>query len=645
MKTIAEIAPIARLPRKLSFFDYEVPAEMESTLFVGQAVEIPLRKRKVAGIVLKLKRRTRSEFKGIKPVSKVIEGLRLPEPQVRLAKWISQYYLASLASVFKAIMPAVPKRKSSKPAKRIAATENASCPALKVPRTSLSKIKAAVEAAGKPGKHLLLYGDFRKKTAVFLKATERCLAKGRQVLVICPHARDIAPIYSCLAGKYKDSISLLFSDLPKNAYLKEWKRIASGQARVVIGTRSAVLAPAKDLGLVILDDEESWDHKQPDRNPRYDARRVAEKLADLHGSAAIFASQAPSAEAWKKAADGKWKVLRLDRYPSQSRTVVDMNDELVGQNFSPLSNRLQGAIEKTLAEGKRAVLLLNRKGSATLVACRDCGHVCKCPDCRLAFDCESQEGGTRLVCRHCKRKQPVPLACPGCQGTNIRISGTGIQKVEKELAKLFPRAKVVSIDKKTEKVAKFDIAVGTRAMLEKKIPGKIGLVAIVSADTLLHRPDFRSGEKAFKDICKTINWSRTRFLPSLPKLIIQTYNPEHYAMANAASGNIEKFYEKELADRKNFRYPPFAGLARIAVRFPEDETEKYRKKMHKVAHDIEKELPGVEVFGPLAPAKSVKGDKRVLQLAIKGLTEKDKAKLPIHVPDDWTIDIDPEQIL
>ncbi len=394
------------------------------------------------------------------------------------------------------------------------------------------------------------------------------LSRGKQAIVLIP---EIALTYQTVLRFYRrfgDRIAVVNSRLSAGERYDQFERARTGQASVMIGPRSALFTPFTELGLIILDEEHETAYKS-ELSPRYHARQVAEKRAELAGAALVMGSATPSLEAYSGALSGRYALYRLpERAKRDSRMarvqVVDLRAEMRDGNRSVFSRTLRSAMDRELREGNQIMLFLNRRGYANFVSCRSCGEAVKCPHCDVTL---TLHRGGRLVCHYCNYQIPTPKKCPSCGSPYIAAFGTGTQKVEELTRQMFPRARVLRMDLDTtsrkggheEILSAFadgeaDILVGTQMIVKGHDFPRVTLVGILAADLSLYAPDFRCGERTFQLLTQAAGRAgRDR---REGRVIIQTYSPEHYSIVCAARQDYEAFYRKELAYRQVLHYPP-----------------------------------------------------------------------------------------
>lgn len=441
---------------------------------------------------------------------------------------------------------------------------------------ALAEIKRRL-ALPQPGTCLLYGVTGSGKTEVYLHAIAAVLEQGRQALVLVPEIALTPQMIGRFRARFGAQVAVLHSALGTGERFDEWRHVQAGEASIVVGARSAVFAPFTNLGLIVLDEEHETSYKQ-DESPRYHARDVAAWLAERHGALLMLGSATPALETFTRARQGEIGLLRLpERVAGQAlpdMTLVDLRAELQAGHRGVISRALRASLARCLEAGGQAILFLNRRGYSTFVLCRTCGHTVSCPDCELALT--YHQGQTHLTCHWCGHTEPAPQTCPACGSQAIRYFGAGTQRVEEELQALFPAVPMARLDVDTtrrkgaheEILAAFGrgetrVLIGTQ-MVAKGLdfPG-VTLVGVIAADTALHFPDFRAAERTFQLLTQVAGRSgRGR---AAGHVVIQTYNPEHYAIAEACRHDYEAFYAQESEIRRELGYPPWAELIKFVV--------------------------------------------------------------------------------
>ncbi|WP_432806901.1 primosomal protein N' [Paenibacillus camelliae] len=536
------------------------------------------------------------------------------------------------------------------------------------------------------GQTMLLYGVTGSgKTEVYLQSIADCLALGRQAIVLVPEISLTPQMVERFKSRFGDAVAVMHSRLSDGERYDEWRKIRHGQADVVVGARSAIFAPFAQIGLIIIDEEHETSYKQDD-TPKYHARDVAVRRAKQHGAVVVLGSATPSLETYMAAsrtpAVGSEPPLlpmpeRVSGQPMPEVHIVDMRDELSRGNRSMFSTSLYDALKLRLERGEQAVLLLNRRGYSTFVMCRSCGYTAACPHCDISLTFHQKTHVLR--CHYCGYTEQEPRTCPSCDSEHIRFFGTGTQKVEEELAKLFPGIRVIrmDVDTTTEKNShekllkafgerKADVLLGTQMVAKGLDFPYVTLVGVIAADTTLNLPDFRSAERTFQLLTQVAGRAGRHHLQG--EVMIQTYNPEHYAIVAAADHHYEQFLEQELELRMQMMYPPYCRL--VCITMSSERLDQLTEVSARFAQELRElaEYEGVlvplhsrmmralEILGPVAsPLARIKDRYRyqcvikyrgsidassLLERAMKPFVE---GKLSKQV--QFSVDIDPQVIL
>lgn len=458
----------------------------------------------------------------------------------------------------------------------------------------------------------LLYGVTGSgKTEVYLQSIQRVLEDGKEAIVLVPEISLTPQMVKRFKGRFGDQVAVMHSGLSAGEKYDEWRKIQRKEVKVVVGARSAIFAPFENLGIIIIDEEHETSYKQ-EENPRYHARDVAIKRAENHNCPVVLGSATPSLESFARAQKGVYHLLTLEnRMNNQALPavdIIDMREELREGNRSMFSRKLLEKIKDRLGKKEQIVLFLNKRGHSSFVMCRDCGYVINCPHCDISLTYHRYN--QQMKCHYCGYEASVPNACPECESEHIRYFGTGTQKVEEELAKILPEAKVIRMDVDTtsrkgthEKLldqfqeGHADILLGTQMIAKGLDFPNITLVGVLSADTMLHLPDFRSSEKTFQLLTQVSGRAGRHELEG--EVIIQTYTPEHYSIELAGEQDYDKFYDREMMVRKIHRYPPFFYISLVTV--SHEELMKAVSVTEKITQYIQSKLSAESiVLGPVA---------------------------------------------
>ncbi|HEX9412838.1 MAG TPA: primosomal protein N' [Ktedonobacterales bacterium] len=507
------------------------------------------------------------------------------------------------------------------------------------------------------------------KTEIYLQALAVHLAEGRRGIVLVPEIALTPQAMVRFAGRFPGRVALLHSGLTDAERLDEWRRIRAGLVDVVVGSRSALFAPVDRLGLIVVDEEHEAAYKQEGRGPTYHARDVAVELGRLSGATVVLGSATPSVESFWHASRGDYRLVELAARapsggagrPSSLPTVqiVDLRAELRAGNTSILGTALQVALKETLASGQQAILFLNRRGMASSVLCRECGFVARCARCDVPLTYHASEDA--LICHYCGQRQAAPQVCPHCWGASLRYFGLGTERVEAAVRRLLPQARVLRWDRDTartrraheELLAAFsnrhaDVMVGTQMIAKGlDLPG-VTLVGVVSADVALYLPDFRASERAFQLLTQVAGRAGRGETPG--RVIVQTFNPDHFCIQAAARHEYHAFYAAEVSARQRYGYPPFRQFVKFTFthadrHLAQIEATVLADRLQRLI--AEHELHATDLVGP-APAfmERLRGHYRWHVIArgpdLRALLH---ALAPEDLPRGWAVDVDPASTL
>ncbi|WP_196594623.1 primosomal protein N' [Pectinatus sottacetonis] len=452
------------------------------------------------------------------------------------------------------------------------------------------------------------------KTQIYIETARSVLSKNRQALILVPEIVLTGQLVFSLKKYFADEVVVIHSRLTISERNDAFTRIRTNNARVIIGARSAIFAPFADLGLIVMDEEHDASYKQ-DESPRYHTRDIAEKMSQLYNAVLILGSATPSIESYFNAIKGKYTLLtmphRIDNRPLPQIKCIDMREELKLGNHHILSRPLAALIENTLTQKQQIIIMLNRRGYSTFVMCRSCGLVIKCPQCGLPL---VYHRGNYLQCHHCDIRMNVPDVCPSCQSHYIKYFGSGTEKLEQELKETFPDARVIRLDRDTTgkkmaqqkiltafKTGNYDILLGTQMVAKGHDIPNVTAVGIISADASLNMPDFRAPERCFGLITQTAGRAgRGKFKGHV---IVQSYNPDHYAVLAGIKQNYDEFYNHELKLRRELFYPPFAKLIKLTIQ--NEQEIMALKKADKIRNLFKENFTDSNNYQIIGPAPSV----------------------------------------
>jgi primosomal protein N' (replication factor Y) len=497
---------------------------------------------------------------------------------------------------------------------------------------AFATVRAAIEAH--EFHTFLLHGITGSgKTEVYLSAIEATLEAGRSALLLVPEIALTPAVAGQFFARFGDRVAILHSAFTDTERTEQWRRIRSGAAGVVVGTRSGVFAPVRNLGLIVVDEEHDQSYKQ-EETPRYNGRDVAIVRAQAAGACVVLGSATPSLESRYNAQRGKYTLLelpeRIEQRPLPKVELIDMRDEfLETRKQSTFSRKLIEAIGQRLDNREQTMLLLNRRGFSSFVACRACGERIQCRNCAVTLTYHRRD--RRLLCHYCGYAERVPSICPKCQSEHIYFLGVGSEKVEDELHSQFPRARITRLDRDTVtgkrqyevilqgfREGSYDILVGTQMIAKGHDIPNVTLVGVVSADVGLGLPDFRAAERTFQLLTQVAGRAGRGDLPGI--VLAQTINPDHYAIRMAAAHDYQAFYEKELNFRRMMHYPPFTAMANLLVR--SEKQEEALRLSAELGRLLTPEPENIKVLGPAeAPVPRLKNEFRY-QLLIKSASRK-----------------------
>jgi primosomal protein N' (replication factor Y) len=585
-------------------FTYEAPDDVGA----GAVVSVPFGRSTVRGVVVGFETIPPTGVEAL-PVGRVLD--RLPPALVELALWLADYYGSTPARALGLVAPAKRARRGDRrPTPTGIAGE---APPARLTSEQEAAVGTIVEAMDAGGGRFLLFGATGSgKTEVYLRACAAALERGLGAIVLVPEIALTPQALGRFQARFGERIALLHSNLTEAERRDQRERIAAGEARVVVGARSAVFAPVRGLGLICVDEEHDASYKQ-ESDPRYDARTVAAKRAALEGAVAVFGSATPRPESWAALERLDLGGRLVGRLPPVR--VVDLRRE----RGYPLSAPLLAELGRVAERGGKAILLLNRRGVSPALHCRACGVTRRCPNCDVALVLHATGGGrTResvLRCHHCGHEERSPELCPECGSAELARIGAGTQRLERELAARVPELERIRLDADTRDpsaaLARFAAAdravlLGTQMVAKGHHFEGVALAAVVDADTGLALPDFRAEERTFQ-LLTQLSGRSGRDAPG--RVLIQTFEPDARPIELAARHDVERFLAGELERRKALAYPPFRHLVRIVVSGPEPAAPV------RALEELKAELRAEDVLGP-APILRLRGRYRA-QLVVK----------------------------
>lgn len=467
------------------------------------------------------------------------------------------------------------------------------------------------------------------KTEVYLQVIAEVLNQGKTAIMLVPEISLTPQMVQRFKSRFGEHVAVMHSGLSQGEKYDEWRKIERGEAEVVVGARSAIFAPIENIGVIIIDEEHEASYKQ-EETPRYHARDLAIWRSEYHHCPVVLGSATPSLESRARAQKNVYQRLRLTQRANQAATlptidVVDMRQEVENGNVSSFSMSLQEKLQERLEKNEQSVLLLNRRGYSSFVMCRDCGYVLPCPNCDISLTLHMDS--KTMKCHYCGHEERIPYRCPNCGQDKIRYYGTGTQKVEEELQTLLPDSRILRMDVDTtrrkgahEKILRTfgegqaDILLGTQMIAKGLDFPNVTLVGVLNADTALNLPDFRSSERTFQLLTQVSGRAGRAEKPG--EVIIQSFNPEHYAIQLAKAQDYEDFYTKEMYIRHRGNYPPYYFTVQITASHPEE--NEAAKQMFQIATKLKQGLsPQAILLGPTPSAIMRVNNRYFYQVIIK----------------------------
>ena len=579
MSPIAEVAFNLPLDRT---FHYFVPPTLQGRLQVGMRVIAPFGPRERVGYVLQLL--TQSPIRELKPIRRIIDPVpMITDERWALATWLSDYYYCSVGEALAAMVPASLRLSAVPGSSPTAAPDTRG----EVPGSAhvltthqQRALKAIVASmASSRAERIVLHGITGSgKTELYLRAIGETLRQGRSAICLVPEISLTPQTTDRFLERFGERVAVWHSRLSAKQRAGEWAKLASGACRIVVGARSAVFAPVRHLGLVILDEEHEQAYKQ-EGVPRYHAREVAIARARLTGATVVLGSATPSIESYYAAAQQRGGILtlpeRIKGRPLPTVELIDMREELaLRHRAAPFSDRLQQALQQAVERGEQVMLLLNRRGFSRISQCKTCGAVERCTRCSvpLVYHASRKE----MVCHYCNFHHAPEEICPQCHKGYLRFRGTGTERVESELHRLFPATSIARMDRDTTttreshrriyeavKTRQVQLLVGTQMIAKGFDFPQVTLVGVISADTELNLPDFRAGERTFDLLTQVAGRAGRGDQPG--RVLVQTFCPTHYAIQAAKDHDYHRFYAEEIAMRRRLGLPPFVHLVELTL--------------------------------------------------------------------------------
>ncbi len=632
-------------------FTYHYDADV---LPLGAIVQVPIGRRNSLGVVTA--EITKKPAFTTKAIATVLEVPPVPAYLLELAGWMSGYYASSPSAIWSSFLPSglTKKRRELKsPGKDKAA---AGLPTEKLTdeqASTLASIRASSSLV-----HLIQGVTGSGKTRLYLELAAEALDQGRSVIVLVPEIMLTPQTVEQFEQAFGSRVLTTHSKLTEAQRDRIWRQAAAANSahepRIVVGPRSSLFLPMHNLGLVVVDECHESSYKQ-EQHPRYQALAVAAKLGLLTGARVVFGSATPGLGELFLVQEGKIALHRLTQRvaakPQPEATIIDLRKKELFKKSKFITQPLMMAIDETLASGRQTLLYLNRRGSASSQICGDCGQVTLCPYCNLPLTFHADL--LRLICHHCNYRTVSAAVCPNCNGNNLRLLGGGTKRIEAEAAQLWPNARVVRLDRDNAtlahieavyrglKAGEIDIVIGTQMIAKGLDLPAIDTVGIVNADTMLHLPDFGAAERTLQLLTQVSGRAGRGNQPG--RVFIQTYTPDHPAIAAAASGSFDAFAAEELHQRKMLRYPPFVYLLKLTIA-AKDRTTAMREA-NTLATSL-RTYSSLDISGPAPAFLETIGGKFHWMVSVKANDRPLLTQIAAQLSGDhWTADLDPLNLL
>ncbi|HEX5394870.1 MAG TPA: primosomal protein N' [Candidatus Saccharimonadales bacterium] len=634
--------------------DAPLTYSFEEQLTPGQVVTVPLLRRTATGFVLG--EAAKPKF-ATKPIKTKLGTKPLPVHCLELAGWLRDYYAAGLGESLRLFAPSAPViRRSSTDEKQLAGQDIGLELHLEQPLTADQK--KALDQIGKSGNTtLLLHGDTGTgKTRVYLNLARKSLDTGRSVIILTPEIALTSQLEQVFASQLAHPVYVLHSQLSAAKRKKIWLAILEADGPiVVIGPRSALFSPLRDIGLIVVDEAHEPTYKQ-EQSPRYNAVRAASRLGSLTGAKIILGTATPTVADYY-VADKHRAVIRMteqavaSRHGPVEKEVIDIKDRANFSRDPYLSNALIDAAAKTLEAKKQVIIYLNRRGSARLILCNKCGWESQCPNCDIPLVYHADEHLTR--CHICGFKTPPPNNCPDCGNPDIIYKSIGSKALLESAAKLFPGSRIQRFDSDNasgERIHELyhrlrrgdiDILVGTQLLAKGFDLPKLGMVGIVAAENSMAMPDFSSEERSFQLLYQVMG--RVGRGHGRGKVVVQTYDPNNIVVQSAMERDYKKFYDYTLNERQDYRFPPFSYLLKLVCR--RSTYAGAQAAAGQLAKILSAQKKPVEIIGPAPSFYGRRGSYYYWQLVVKSKDRGHLLELAKSVPANWSIDLDPADLL
>ncbi len=612
---IAKVIPIKKLPKKLCYFDYKIPPGLK--IKKGMIVKIPWRNQIIFGLVKKITNKPENNDIKLKDInSKLSDDILISNNQEKLIDNLNNQFLLSKTHWWKMILPNIPQKKSKFNIW------------LSNEKFAKQKIEKNVNKARINGTLNLIIPDNLDEMYAYVVN----FAKNRgNKLILCPEISQIEKIISYLPQNIHKRTAVIHKKLSKSEYFNNYKKILNGKANLVIGTRLAAFAPFVKLDKIVVFKSEDYSFKQENQNPRFWIHDIIYNLQKIWGNKVVFLSLSPRIENYTYLKKNRNNIINLQN--KVKMIIVDLGKEFQINNYTYISWQLEQEIKNSLKNKKKIFLLLNKKGLAKKMICRDCGFVPKCEKCNKIKDVLNQN---QLFCFYCRQVEEFPASCPNCHGQNLSLTGLTNQTLAKTLQNIFPSTKIQYIDLDNNKISKnAQIVVGTKYALNNINSKELGLVAIVAADQEFTGTDFNNTEHGYALLNNTIR------LNTAAKIILQTFEPENYIYQYLKTGQYHKFWIQEMKWRKKLNYPPYKKI--IKIQYSDKNEKNTRKRIIEIYNLLNKTKPeDVELFEPFFSNRII--NNKYLSYCLIRYTDKNILEWLEILPDDIIIDKSPYSV-
>ena len=652
------VAPLTHLANTSGLLTYSHPDKLE----VGALVNVPLRNSSKKAIVIS--ETTLPKFR-TKPIDRVISSSPvISKIGMDTAQFISDNYFCTFGEAIGSMLPVTFGKK-----RRLIATKESKNIKLEK-RLNLTmeqkKVLDSIKIQGIKNPHLLFGVTGSGKTEIYLQLISEVLKSGKSAIILVPEIALTPQTISRFTKRFgNDSIALLHSGMKETEKFYQWQSINNGNKKIVIGPRSALFAPLNNLGIIIIDEAHETTYKQ-NNTPRYQAIKVAEFIAQKNNAYLILGTATPTIEQFHSAKINRYNLHILSNRITQNRMpkvdIVDMRNEFRYKNKSIFSERLQQEIKETLKNNKQVLLFLNRRGMSTFVSCRSCGYIEKCPNCDIPLTFHYED--LKLRCHHCDYCKLAPASCPQCQSMAIKYFGTGTEKIEQEIKKIFGNnTTVIRMDSDTTKTReshnqifekiknnKASIVIGTQMVAKGWDIENIDLIGVISADSLVNLPDYQAEERALSLLLQVAG--RAGRGNNRGKVIIQTYNPNLKIFKYLKEYDYQGFYKNEILNREQFNYPPFAKMIDLLYNNTSDIDAKDIATVvyKKLTKSLKENDIKCQIIGPSPSFIHKKRGKYNWQITLKLLDQSNEMINDLYkiiaqiITKEWTVDVDPNGI-